>query len=94
MLGCVHTLRVAFSLTWLLAPERSSRKRWSMLMLEVLRRRLSGRLSTPSCVFFSCSLTCSEKKQNRTTKFKEVERRYHIIQMLHSHVLNIDKVIL
>lgn len=48
VLRCVHTLRVAFSLIWLLAPERSSGKRWSMLMLEVLRRRLSGRLRTPS----------------------------------------------
>lgn len=51
------TLRVAFSLIWLFAPERSSGKRWSIVMSETLRRRFRGKLRTPSEVFFSCCLT-------------------------------------
>lgn len=60
------TLRVAFSLIWLFAPERSSRKRWSRAILEMLRRRLSGKFIVPRSVFFSCSLIWARRTINPT----------------------------
>lgn len=64
----VPTLRVAFSLIWLFAPERSSRKRWSRAMLEVLRRRVRGKLRMPRTFFFSCSLTWTTRAQIKPFK--------------------------
>lgn len=39
-------------------------KRWSRAILEMLRRRLSGKFIVPSSVFFSCSLTWTTRTIN------------------------------
>lgn len=73
------TLRTAFILMWLLAPERSSWKRWSRVMSDTLSSRTNGRVSLPRDDFFSCSFTWGHRITERDTSFSVY---YIIIQFV------------